>query len=120
MVGRYVDYARRMRKQPTRAEAALWRRLRFKQLGVRFRRQHPIAGFIVDVYCPAARLAVEVDGGGHTDSRQQRYDERRDRALAAADIEVVRVWNDAVVNELDAVVETIAARVSASSAPDRS
>jgi very-short-patch-repair endonuclease len=76
-----IHHARRMRQAPTDAEESLWRRLRQSQLGARFRRQHPLAGFILDFYCPSARLAIELDGGGHTEARQQHYDERRDKAL---------------------------------------
>lgn len=106
-----VEYARRMRKQPTAAESALWLRLRHRQLGVRFRRQHPVAGYIVDFYCPAARLAIEVDGGGHADETQRKYDERRTRTLSDAGIEVVRVWNHMVLRDLDAVLELILNRL---------
>lgn len=100
-----------MRKQPTEAEAALWLRLRHRQLRFRFRRQHPIAGYIVDFYCPAARLAIEVDGGGHADDAQRQYDELRTRILSARGIEVMRVWNHEVLRDLDAVLELILTRL---------
>lgn len=108
-----VGYARTLRKQATDAEARLWRRLRGKQLGVRFRRQHPIAGYIVDFYCAEAGLVVEVDGGGHAETEQRRSDERRDRELERRGLQVLRVWNPEVVRKLDAVLEAIHARVRA-------
>lgn len=104
---RLTVYARTMRKQPTDAEAVLWRRLRGRQLGVRFRRQHPVAGYIIDFYCPEARLAIELDGGGHADANQRRYDERRDRTLTEQGIRVMRLWNPDVLREQEAVLELI-------------
>jgi very-short-patch-repair endonuclease len=108
-----VGYARTLRKQPTDAEARLWRRLRGKQLGVRFRRQHPIAGYIVDFYCVEARLVIEVDGGGHASWGQRQWDERRARELERRGLQVMRVWNPEVIGQMDAVLEQIYARVQA-------
>ncbi len=60
---RVFQFAAENRKQPTEAEALLWERLRNKQLkGAKFRRQHPIGNFILDFYCHAAKLGVELDG----------------------------------------------------------
>ena len=75
-------YAHAMRQAPTDSEARLWRALRSSQLGVAFRRQVPLLGFIADFYAPSARLIVEVDGGYH--ERRVSADERRDRKLARA------------------------------------
>ncbi len=66
---RTVVAAREFRKAPTHAEAVLWRELRGKQLGVRFRRQQPIGPFVVDFFSPAHRLIVEVDGPVHDAQR---------------------------------------------------
>ena len=96
-----------MRKEPTDAEALLWRKLRRKQLGVRFRRQYPIAGYIVDFYCRRARFAIEVDGGGHAVEQQRRYDERRDRVLAQHGVRVLRLWNPEVLRDPEAALELI-------------
>lgn len=106
-----IAHARRLRHESTDAETRLWRRLRGKQLGVRFRRQHPIGGYIVDVYCPQARLVIELDGGGHASEEQRRSDERRDRALRQRGLTVLRVWNPDVVERMDAVLEQIWTRV---------
>ena len=101
------DHARSMRKQPTDAEALLWRRLRGKQLGVRFRRQHPVAGYIVDFYCADARLVIELDGGGHAEAKQRDYDQRRSEVLERHGLRVLRLWNPEVVGSLEAVLEVI-------------
>lgn len=106
-----------MRQEPTDAEALLWRELRGKRMGVKFRRQHPVAGFIVDFYCPAARLAIELDGGGHTEEKQSHYDERRDKALRQLGIRVLRLWNPEVIKAPDVVLELISACVDGEEVP---
>jgi leucyl-tRNA synthetase len=91
-----------MRRNPTPAETILWQYLRRRQLaGQRFRRQHPIAGFIVDFYCPSLRLALEVDGAVHEERSEE--DARRDEALGHLGVIVVRIGNDDVVGDADAV-----------------
>jgi len=69
-------FARKLRKEATEAEIRLWSKLRRKQLeGFRFRRQQPIGPYVVDFFCPQARLIVEVDGGQHSD--REAYDAER-------------------------------------------
>ena len=114
------EYARRMRKEPTEAEALLWGMLRRKQLGVRFRRQYPIAGYIVDFDCRRARLAIEVDGGGHAGEQQRRYDEHRDRVLAQHGVRVLRLWNAEVLREPEAALELIWSCLHGAPIPRRS
>jgi very-short-patch-repair endonuclease len=85
-----VRFAREQRRQPTHQEEALSRALRGSALGVRFRRQHPVDDFVLDFYCDAASLAVEVDGPQHED--QADYDEWRDAWLREKHgIRVIRV-----------------------------
>src|SRR5882672_7209538 len=92
-----VALAKGNRHEPTAAEAAAWALLRDRRcLGLKFRRQHVIRGFIVDFYCPELRLAVEVDGPVHSGRAQAEYDEARSRALADAGIGVVRIGNEQV------------------------
>jgi very-short-patch-repair endonuclease len=101
-----------MRRHSTLAEARLWRRLRHRQIeGLKFRRQHIIAGWIVDFYCPLLRLAVEVDGPHHDGQKAQ--DERRTRILADHGVQVVRVSAQAVLGRVDDVVESLRAVVVA-------
>lgn len=101
-------YAARNRLTTTPAETALWARLRGGQLGVYFRRQFPLLDrYIVDFYAPAARLVVEVDGGYHTIPRCLRRDARRDRALRAAGVGVVRLTNQLVLNDIAGAVERV-------------
>ena len=88
-------------------ELTLWRRLRRSQIGVKFRRQHPIAGYIVDFYCEEARLAVELDGGGHAAVGQFRYDRVRTELLGRVGVRLLRFWNTDVMENLDGVLTTI-------------
>ena len=98
--------AKQLRQQPTETETRLWRHLRRKQLDeLRFRRQAPIGSYIVDFFCPEARLIVELDGGQHSD--QQDYDDRRTRWLEQRGYRVLRFWNNDVLGNLDGVLVEI-------------
>jgi very-short-patch-repair endonuclease len=76
--------------------------------GLSFRRQHPIGRYIVDFYCPAIRLAVEVDGGQHNERRNQLFDRRRSQWLSTKGVTMVRFWNNDVLNNIEGVWEEIA------------
>jgi very-short-patch-repair endonuclease len=89
----------------TDAERKLWQRLRGEQLGVKFRRQHPVLGYVLDFVALESKVAIEVDGGQH--SEQVEYDEKRSADLAAAGFKVLRFWNNEVLNEIESVVEVI-------------
>jgi very-short-patch-repair endonuclease len=98
--------ARKLRKNATRVEAILWNQLRTKQIeGVKFRRQQPIIGFIVDFIAFEKKLIVELDGGQHAVSREK--DCERDRLLAEAGYKVLRFWDNQVLQNLSGVLETI-------------
>ncbi len=100
--------ARRLRQNMTEAERRLWSRLRGKQLHARqFYRQTIIGRYIVDFYCPAAKLVVEVDGGQHVEAEHLRHDARRDAFLEAQGLRVLRFNNREVLKRTDAVVEVI-------------
>ena len=108
------------RRHPTDAQRILWQSLRAGRLsGFHFRRQQVIDGFIVDFYCHAAGLVVEVDGPDHQDRAD--YDAERDRVLAARGLRILRVTNDEVRRNLPAVltrITTEATRIPPS-APDQ-
>ena len=98
--------ARDLRREHADPERKLWSALRGRQLsGFKFRRQQPIDRYIVDFVCWEARLIVELDGGQHAD--QVEYDARRSEVLGQAGFKVIRFWNREVVEEFDAVVETV-------------
>jgi very-short-patch-repair endonuclease len=83
----------------------VWEELRGSKLGVHFRRQQVIQGFIVDFYCHKSALVVEVDGDIH--DLQKEEDERREKVLSAMGLRIVRFQNDEVVRELSTVVGRI-------------
>jgi very-short-patch-repair endonuclease len=92
----------------TEAERRLWNALRAHRLmGLGFRRQMPIAGFIADFACSKHRLIVEIDGSGHGEDRQIARDVQRTATLEASGWTVIRFWNDDVLCDLDAVCDHI-------------
>jgi very-short-patch-repair endonuclease len=96
-------FARQLRSTPTDAEIRLWSRLRRKQLdGFRFRRQQPIGAYVVDFFCPEAKLIIEVDGGQH--NVDEAKDEKRTRWLEERGYRVIRFWNNDVLSNTDGVV----------------
>jgi very-short-patch-repair endonuclease len=103
-----------MRLGATDAERRIWSRLRQRRLGGwKFRRQHPVCGFIVDFYCADTRLAVELDGGGHAMPEKVAYDQQRDRVLTQNGVCVLRFWDDEALKETDAVLEIISKALQA-------
>lgn len=102
------NFARSLRREMTDCERILWRGLRGKQLaGLQFYRQKPIANFIVDFYCPAAKLVIEVDGGQHFSGTERELDLNRDRRLEAAGLRVLRISNLDVTQNSGHVFEMI-------------
>jgi very-short-patch-repair endonuclease len=90
--GKTFERARKLRREMSLPEVVLWRALRRAQLmGLRFRRQHPIGPYIVDFYCPSARLALEVDGLAHDNVAEAGRDERRQAWLAKQRVKVLRI-----------------------------
>jgi very-short-patch-repair endonuclease len=89
--------AREFRKKPTPAEKKAWTILRNRGvLGLKFRRQQVIHGFIVDFYCPELRLALELDGTVHNSQEARQYDEHRMTVLRSRGIRTVRLKNEDV------------------------
>lgn len=99
--------AHRMRVAPSEPERVLWAALRASQLGVRFRRQVVVQGFIVDLLAPEAGLVVEVDGAH--DRTRRNADKRRDRALAAAGLQVLRLQAALVLHQPPVALQLIRA-----------
>jgi very-short-patch-repair endonuclease len=89
--------ARVMRHSPTESEAALWRLLKGRQLGVSFKRQVPLLGYIVDFYASEVKLVVDVDGGYHAE--RVALDAKRQRRLERAGYRVVRVESETVLQQ---------------------
>jgi very-short-patch-repair endonuclease len=89
-----TDRARELRKTMTSSEIRVWLYLRRRKLdGWKFRRQHPIGPYVVDFYCPAARLVVELDGDSHDGSKDE-YEDRRQAWLESKGYRVLRLSAD--------------------------
>jgi very-short-patch-repair endonuclease len=102
------NLARNLRKNQTNAEQLLWSKLRSRGLsGFKFRRQHPIDNYILDFYCNEARLAIEIDGGHHSDEENIKMDQTRTAILNQKGIRVIRYWNNDVLEHTDEVLEDI-------------
>jgi len=100
--------ARKMRKALTEAELKLWNELRAHRLmGLGFRRQLPISGYIADFACPEKKLIVEVDGSQHGEIGHADADARRDRELTTLGWTVLRFWNDDILRDIDNVCQHI-------------
>jgi len=100
--------ARDLRQQQTPAESELWKRLRDRHLDdFKFRRQHSIGGFIVDFYCAACRLVVEIDGDSH--ANQVEYDQARTAWLNEQGYHIIRFSNRDVHRRIEGVLEAILA-----------
>jgi adenine-specific DNA-methyltransferase len=101
-------FAREMRNAPTDAEKRLWHFLRDRRLaGYKFRRQHPMAGYIADFVCIEARLVIELDGGQHAELFQQESDTARTREFESRGFRVLRFWNNEVLSNTMGVLESI-------------
>jgi len=108
-----IERSREMRHVSTPAEQTLWRYLRNRRMDeLKFRRQHPIGRFILDFYCEDLKLAIEVDGSGHLESDQEQYDAVRTQALNDLGIQVLRFWNDDVLERTELVLDEIHHKVT--------
>jgi very-short-patch-repair endonuclease len=107
---RLRTFARDMRKEPTDAEAKMWRLLRDRRLaGHKFRRQAPFQTYILDFVCFEKRLVIEIDGSQHANSTS---DPARDRKLSAEGFQIARYWNNDVLQQPTSVLEDVYARLT--------
>ncbi len=106
-----VTIARKLRRQMSPPEVRLWVRLR--EVRPQFRRQHPLGRYVLDFYCHAAQLVVEVDGCGHSMGDAPGHDERRDAWLAAKGLTVVRIAASDVLGDPGGIAEWLAVMAGA-------
>lgn len=99
--------ARFLRVRQTDAETNLWYKLKSKQLGYKFRRQHPIDKYILDFYCSEKKLGIELDGGQHATEINIHYDQRRTVILSSYGIKILRFWDNDVFQNINGVLEEI-------------
>jgi len=101
-------YNRELRNNMTDAERRLWSTIRMKKINsCQFYRQRIIGDYIVDFYCPRAKLVIEVDGGQHYSDDMAEVDRKRDDYLKNLGLKVLRFSNTEVLNNIEGVVESI-------------
>ena len=102
---KFLDRRKELRRNSTSQEEILWEELRNNKLGYRFRRQHSVGGYILDFYCFAKRLIVEIDGDSHNSTKE--YDEVRDKYFSDLGYTTLRFKNKEVDDSLAKVVKKI-------------
>ena len=109
-----------LRKNMPPAEVILWQRLRGRQLlACKFRRQHSVGPYVLDFYCPALRLAIELDGDSHFREGAARKDRDRDEYIGGLGIRVLRYLNTDVYDNLDGVLEVLVREIHKREAESR-
>lgn len=103
------NFARENKQPLTAAEDKLWQALRNNQIGVKFRRQHPISAYIADFICLSKGLIIEVDGEIHLATKTK--DEQRTDLLNQLGYEVIRFSNKQVLENLEEVISSIKAKL---------
>ncbi len=88
----------------TPQEILLWNKLKNSQLGVKFRRQHSIGGYITDFYCPLKKIVIEIDGSQHFEKENMEYDKIRSEYFEGLDIKVLRFTNAEINTNMDGVL----------------
>jgi very-short-patch-repair endonuclease len=107
---RIRSFAKKMRREPTDAEAAMWRLLRDRRLALfKFRRQVPFRSFILDFVCFEKRIVIEIDGSQHASSER---DVAREAVLVAEGFRIARYWNNDVLQQPSAILEDILAKLA--------
>lgn len=105
-----VERARHLRRTMTLPEVKLWQVLRARPRGIKFRRQHPLGRYVLDFYCPVAKLAIEMDGLAHELGDNPMRDVDHDREVAALGISTLRLAASDVLEHFGATVAHIVAR----------
>ena len=100
-------FARENRNNATLAEKVLWEHLRYNQLGIKFLRQYIIGDYIVDFCSREGGLIIEVDGGYHSEPRQQEDDALREQILEQLGYHILRFSNEEVLYDIDNVTNQI-------------
>ena len=102
------ELAKQLRIEQTQAEAILWERLRGSRFaGYKFKRQYALGRYIADFYCSEARLVIEIDGGIHNGTDQREYDTIRDTELKARGVNIIRINNEQVFENIESTLELI-------------
>jgi very-short-patch-repair endonuclease len=110
---------RELRRTQTDAEKVFWSKVRGKQLfGLKFFRQYSFGPYILDFYCPAIKLAIELDGGQHNEAKGMKSDAERYAYLYGQKIEVLQFWDRDVLKRIESVLEAVANKIVSVTPPD--
>ncbi len=102
-----------LRQNQTEAEKVFWSHVRDRRFcGVRFFRQYSTGSYLLDFYGPKLKLAIELDGGQHSQDDNQEYDAARSAYLKSEGIDVVRFWNHDVLKDIDSVLAVIEQKIT--------
>lgn len=102
-------FRQQLRNNMTKAEVMLWNRLKGKQLlGYKIRRQYGVGKYVIDFYCPKVKLGIEIDGDSHFTEKGLKHDGERDDYISNENIELIRITNTEIYENLDAVVKYLA------------
>ncbi len=112
-VGRYKNRSsftqrrKTLRNHSTKSEIILWKKIKNKQLGVKFRRQYNIGYWIVDFYCHELKLIIELDGSIHYEEEVSERDKTRQQILENKGYIVIRYSNHKILDDIDSVLSNI-------------
>ncbi len=106
-IGKLKERRRELRRNSTFQEDLLWKQIRNCKLGVKFRRQHSIGGYILDFYCSKKKLIIEIDGEIHNTKKAQEYDAVRDKFFTDIDYKILRFRNNEIKKNINRVIEKI-------------
>lgn len=102
--------AKKLRENQTEAEEKFWLAVKDNQVeGYKFRRQHPLSIYVVDFYCHALKLVIEIDGEYHLDEEQQLLDQKRTADIEFQGSNVIRFTNEEIMFKLPEVIDKIKA-----------
>lgn len=99
--------AEELRNRMTAAEEVLWNHIHINEWKLKFRRQHPVSNYVVDFYCHAIKLVIELDGGIHEVEDVKRYDAEREENLKGLGLTVIRFKNEEVLKQIKTVLKRI-------------
>jgi very-short-patch-repair endonuclease len=112
VTGKKKSRAKELRQNMTEAEKIFWNCVRGRKFrNLKFRRQQIVEGFVVDFYCDALRLCVEIDGALHNVESVKKYDAERDKALKMHGLMIMRFTNDEVISDVNRVLQNIGSLV---------
>ncbi len=107
-----------LRRNQTEAEKKFWSHVRNRQFyGVKFFRQYSMGQYILDFYCPKLNIAVELDGSQHSQEESKEYDDARSQYLRSHGINVIRFWNNDVLQNIDDVLAKVAEHITPPTLP---